>query len=86
MDAVVGTIREIVTYGLDDRYYETYADRIRAQTVEAVTQAARETIQPDRLVWVVVGDRRKIEASIRELNLGEIRLIDADGKPIAGGA
>jgi zinc protease len=31
----------------------------------------------------VVGDRAKIEPGIRELNLGEIHLIDADGKPLA---
>jgi len=31
----------------------------------------------------VVGDRAKIEAGIRELNFGEIRLLDADGKPLA---
>ena len=44
--------------------------------------AARETIHPDRLVWVVVGDRAKIEQGVRNLGLGEIRLIDADGKPL----
>jgi len=33
------------------------------------------------MVWVVVGDRAKIEAGIRGLNLGEIHLIDADGNP-----
>ena len=47
-----------------------------------MSAAAKEVIQPDQLVWVVVGDRSKIEAGIRELNLGEIRFIDADGKPI----
>jgi hypothetical protein len=31
---------------------------------------------------VVVGDRVKIESDIRELNLGKVRLIDADGNPI----
>jgi hypothetical protein len=31
-------------------------------------------------------DRSKIEAGIRELNLGELRVIDADGKVLAGGA
>jgi zinc protease len=39
-------------------------------------------VHPDQLVWVIVGDRSKIEAGIRELKLGEIRLIDTDGKPI----
>ena len=32
--------------------------------------AAKEIIHPDRLVWVVVGDRSKIEAGIRELEAG----------------
>jgi zinc protease len=84
MGAVAGSMSDIVAYGLDDRYYDTYADRVRAQTVETVTAAAREAVQPDRLVWVVVGDRSKIEASLRELGLGEIRLIDADGNPVGG--
>ena len=39
-------------------------------------------IRPDRLVWVVVGDRAKIEAGLRELNIGEVRLLDPNGKPI----
>ena len=82
MDAVAGSIADIVTFGLDDRYFDQYADRVRAQTLESVTAAARGTIQPDHLVWVVVGDRSKIEPGIRALGLGEIRLIDADGKPI----
>jgi zinc protease len=38
-------------------------------------------IHPDQLVWVIVGDRAKIEPGIRELNLGEIHFIDADGNP-----
>ena len=84
MGAVAATMADIVSYGLDDRYYDSYAERVRSQTVESVSAAARETVQPDRLVWVVVGDRSKIEASIRQLNLGEIRLIDADGNPIGG--
>ena len=82
MGAVAGSLSDIVTFGLDDRYFDTYGDRIRAQDVATVTAAAREVIHPDRLVWVVVGDRSKIEAGIRELKLGEVRFIDADGKPI----
>ena len=32
MGAVAGSIGEIVAFGLDDRYFDTYADRVRAQT------------------------------------------------------
>jgi zinc protease len=83
MGAVAGSVTDIVTYGLEDRYFDTYADKVRAQTVETVGAAARGTVHPDRLVWVVVGDRARIEPGLRELGLGEIRLIDADGKPLA---
>jgi zinc protease len=37
---------------------------------------------PNKLVWLVVGDLSKIEPGIRELNLGEVRQIDADGNPV----
>jgi len=28
------------------------------------------------MIWVVVGDRAKIEAGVKELNLGEVKLMD----------
>ncbi len=82
MGAVAGSIGDIVAFGLDDRYFDTYADRVRAQTVATVTAAAAKVVQPDHMVWVVVGDRARIEPSIKELNLGEIHLVDADGNPV----
>ena len=42
-------------------------------------------MRPENIIWVVVGDRAKIEAGIRELNLGEIAFLDADGNPVEGG-
>ncbi len=82
MAALANSIGNIVTFGLDDRYYDTFADRVRAQTIESVTSVAGEVVHPDQLVWVVVGDRSKIEPGLRELKLGEIRLINTDGKPV----
>jgi zinc protease len=77
--AVAGTIDEIVAFGLDDRYFDTYADNVRAQTPASVTSAATRTVLPDHLVWVIVGDRARIESGLRSLDLGEIHLVDADG-------
>jgi zinc protease len=82
MDAVAGSVDDIVAYGLDDDYFDTYAEKIRSQTLATVTAAARSTVQPDHLVWIIVGDRAKIEAPIRELGLGEVQTLDADGKPV----
>jgi zinc protease len=81
MNALGGSIGNIIRFGLDDRYYDTYAGNIRRLKVDDMVPAAKVTVQPDKLVWVVVGDRAKIEGGIRELGLGEIRVIDADGKP-----
>jgi zinc protease len=47
----------------------------------AANEIAKKFIQPDHLVWVVVGDMNKVEAGTRELNLCEIHKIDADGNP-----
>jgi zinc protease len=83
MAALAGAIGDIVTFGLDDRYYDTFAEKVRAQTVQGLTAAAADVVHPDQLVWVVVGDRSKIEPGLRELKLGEIRLIDSDGRPVS---
>jgi zinc protease len=82
MGALAGAISEIVSFGLDDRYYDTFADKVRAETIQSLTQVAGQVIHPDQLVWVIVGDRSKIEPGIRELKLGEIRLLDSNGKPV----
>ena len=78
--AVLRDIGEIVTYDLPDDYWDNYADSVRNVTLEQVGEAAQENIHPDRLVWVVVGDREQIESRIRELELGEIIHLDADGQ------
>jgi zinc protease len=82
MGALAGAIAEIVSFGLDDRYYDTFADKVRAETIQSLSRLAGEVIHPDQLVWVIVGDRSKIEPGIRELKLGDIRLLDSNGKPV----
>ncbi|MFL5462360.1 MAG: M16 family metallopeptidase, partial [Gemmatimonadales bacterium] len=82
MGALSGAISDILSYGLDDRYYDTFAQKVRTQTVQSLTRVAAEVVHPDQLIWVVVGDRSKIEPGIRDLKLGEIRLIDSNGKPV----
>ena len=80
--AVGASIEEIVRFDLPHDYYSTFASNVRALQVADLATAARETVQPDKLVWVVVGDRAKIEAGIRELNLGPLQFLDADGRPV----
>ena len=80
---VAATIAELVRFGLPENYYTTYPDKVTALTLDDLARAAKTVVHPDNLVWVIVGDRAKIEAGIRELNYGELHLIDADGNPVA---
>jgi zinc protease len=80
--AVMGDLIEMDRFDLAPDYWDTYAERSLALTREAVAEQADRLIHTDRLVWVVVGDRAMIEEGIRELDLGEIRFLDADGNPV----
>ena len=80
-EAISGSISRMVRFHLPEDYYDTYAARVLALKQADVDAAARKTVHPNERVWVIVGDRAKIEPSLRELALGEVRLIDADGKP-----
>lgn len=77
------TIGEIIRYELPDDYYATYAGKVQGLSVPDVSNAAEEVVQPEHLVWVVVGDRAKVEPAIRELGYGELRLMDGDGNIIS---
>lgn len=80
MSAVAGTISEIVGYRLPEDYVTTYPDKIRSLSIEEVIKAARVVIQPDQMVWVVVGDRGQVEGEIRKLGWADIQIMDADGQ------
>jgi zinc protease len=91
--AVGQSIAELVRFGFPDDYWNQYPDQVRSLQLSQVAEAATDVLEPDRLIWVVVGDRSEIEAGIRAAKLGEIQLLDPDGRasppsaePIASGS
>jgi zinc protease len=80
--SVGASIIELLQYGWPDNYYDTMAGKIGALKTTDLDAAAKQVIHPEGMVWVIVGDRAKIEAGIKELGIGKIHFIDADGKPI----
>jgi zinc protease len=76
-----GAYTTILQYDLPEDYYNTYTQRVLAITPASANEVARKYILPSHLIWVVVGDMSKVEAGIRELNVGEVHKIDADGNP-----
>ncbi len=77
--SVASALSEIVIFGLPTDYYATYADRLRAATDAQVNAVSKKFITPDQILVVVIGDRVKIEAGIKELGLGDVQILDADG-------
>ena len=78
--AVAGAIAEMIIFDRPDDYVRTLKDRIESQADDAVRGAAREVLDPARLTWVVIGDLATIEQPIRDLKLGEVQVLDADGR------
>ncbi|MGE8215938.1 MAG: M16 family metallopeptidase, partial [Stenotrophomonas maltophilia] len=83
--AVLGTISGIVRYQRPDDYVFKRKAEIEAMTPEQVQQAAA-TLDPKTLTWVVVGDLKQTEKEVRALNIGEVHVIDADGKEVPAAA
>ncbi|HEX5110416.1 MAG TPA: pitrilysin family protein [Vicinamibacterales bacterium] len=68
-------VEELIVYKLPDDYFSRYVDSIQAVTSAAVAQAAAKYVLPQQFAVVIAGDRAAIEAGIRALNLGPVRVM-----------
>ena len=66
-------LESLVVYGLPDDYFSKYMNSVQAVSGDAVLKAATAHLVPDRLLIVVVGDRKVIEPGITSLNLAPVR-------------
>ena len=81
-DAVLGTLQDIYLYNLPADYWAKYADTYRTVTPSDVEAIAKTIIPNQNHVWVIVGDRAKIEKGVRELNIGDVHIVDANGNAV----
>lgn len=73
--AVADTLADQVEQELpDDFQANVYAELARTGTVEA-TAAVVNAFPPDRLVTVLVGDASQIAGPVRELGIGEVKVV-----------
>ena len=77
-----GAYGHILQYNLPENYYNTVTEKVLAVTQAEANETAKKYIQPQHLIWLVVGDMSKVEAGVRELNIGEVHKIDTDGNPV----
>jgi len=67
-DVLEGLFKTI-TYGRPETFYETLAARYQAMTVAGLDAAARAALSPDRITWVVVGDRKLVAPQLAALGM-----------------
>jgi zinc protease len=78
--ATATAISGIYVYNRPLDYYSMLPDKYRSVTAADVTRVAKDDVHPDNLIIVAVGDRSKIEAGLKETNLGPIEVRTPTGE------
>ena len=67
--AVLGAMQRIIWLGRPDDYYEKLPARYRSMTAADLDTAARATIDPAKITWVVVGDAKSVKPQLDKVGL-----------------
>jgi zinc protease len=79
---ITGQITELWLHGLPMTALQAETDEIGKLQLSAVNAVAAKYAAPAGTSLLLVGDLSKIEAGIRELNLGDIVILDVEGRPV----
>ena len=77
--AVLGSMLSNQRFDRDDDYVESLSGKYGSLDLGDIHDAADVVIKANRLTWLIVGDREKIESELRALELGPVSIMDADG-------
>lgn len=80
--AIATALANLVVYGLDDSYFDTYRANVQSVTTTDVLEAAQRHLHPERLRVVVVGDPARIAEPLAALDVGAVSIYDAEGSPL----
>jgi zinc protease len=80
--AVMGALLANQRFGRPDDYVPTLKSKYESIKLENVQGAAETVLNPEKLTWLIVGDRKLIEEDISGMNLGRVSVMDVDGNII----
>jgi zinc protease len=75
---LAGKLQEQFVYGLAEGWLDQFVSRVQAVALGDVRRVASKYIEPGKVMVVVVGDRKKIEAEVRALNLGPVKVLSVE--------
>ncbi len=73
--SIASRLVPVAVYDLPLDFYDKYASRIGAVTRADVQRVARETVDPDSLDIVIVGDGKLVEPTLEALDLAPVELV-----------
>ncbi len=72
MNSIGNLLGDLLQLGLPLNFYDTYVRNVADLKVSDIETAAQSLLRPERMIWMVVGDRAAIEDSLKKLGIGEI--------------
>ena len=81
-NGIMGFLLQSILYNRGLDYPGKYPTILAEMKITEIHQVANAQVKPDNLTWLITGDRQKIEAGIRDLKLGPVKILDNDGKEI----
>lgn len=75
---ISSNISSKIIHNLPDDYFETYIQKLNSVSIEAVNKIADNSINPEELLTVLVGDSKKIFEQAKGKEFGETIVIEFD--------
>lgn len=76
LSGLTGALVKALEFGKTPAWLQTYTANLQALTIDEVHQAANSIVQPEQMIWVIVGDKSQLDASLKTLPLGAYTLLD----------
>jgi zinc protease len=70
-DQIARALTQLALHHLPDDHYNEFVPRINDVTADEVTRAAQLYLPPDDMKVIIIGDRARLNDSLRQLGLGE---------------
>lgn len=74
-------LSNLVIYGLPDNTFNEYISKVNAVTLDDVNRVANKYLTPDKMAIVIVGDRKVVEPTLKDLGY-DIQILDTEGNPV----
>jgi zinc protease len=82
---ITGQIANLWVLGLPLTELQREYDATEKLTLDQVLAAAQKYVKPANSAMLLVGDRAKVESGLKALNLGDVVVLDTEGKATAAG-